>query len=222
MKNYLMLILTMAIVVACGGDDVAEGAPQVNKDYLSVTPNLELLADGQTTDIAITANCNWAITKDADWLTVSPMAGTGTQTITISAMKNTSHENRMAVIYVKGGSLPARTITVTQYATGVAQSLSVNVEALNYERDGGSQNFVITSNTSWTITCPDWCSLSMTTGTGNATVTVTASKNETTAQRSGQVVISGEGIAPVAIVVTQQAGEDISHEPGAGDNQLPS
>ena len=223
MRINILLVLFVVLVAACGGGgDEPGSSPQINKEYLSVTPNLELLADGQTTEIGIQANCSWTITKDAEWLIVSPMSGSGNQTVTLSAQKNTLYENRTAVLYVKSSSL-TRTITVTQIkATKIPNQLSVNKSELNYERDGGSQSFIISSNTSWSITAPDWCSLSVSSGSGNATVTVAVSKNEKAEVRSGQIIVTAEEVEPIYISVTQQPGEEIPHEPGSDDNLPPS
>lgn len=227
MKKSIIYSLLIIMCVSCGGGgDVGDGeSPQINKDYLSVTPNLELLADGQTADITINANCSWSITKDVDWLTVSPMSGSNTQTVTVSAMKNSTGADRMAVLTVQGGSLPARRVTITQKKTEenpVQYSLSVNKNSLEFEKEGGNQSFIITSNTSWTITCPEWCSLSVTSGSGNATITVTATKNDKTEQRYGQVVISGEGVDAVNVDITQEPADPTPDAPNPNDNLPPS
>ena len=225
MKKHILFALSL-MIVACGGDDGGNsGGETPSKDYLSVTPSLELLAEGQTTDITINANCSWTISKDVDWVTVSPMSGTNTQTVMVSAMKNSTGADRMAILTVIGGSLPARRVTITQRKvedTPVAYTLVVNTETLSYENTGGTQSFTITSNTNWTISCPDWCSLSTTKGNGNATVSVVVGENTTTAQRSGQIKISGNGVSDVTISVSQKAGEEPSHEPGSGDNLPPN
>ncbi len=208
MKKYILPFLFVLFIAACGGDSSEGGnAPAPSKDYLSVPPSLELLADGQTTEITISANCRWTITKDGDWLTVNPMSGANNQSIIISATKNTTGDVRTAVLTVSGGSL-VRTVTVTQAKandTPEAPTLSVNTTTLNFETKGGKQSFVITSNTNWTISSPAWCSLSTTSGSGNATITVDASENTTTEQRTGQIVINGEGVDAASISVTQQA-----------------
>ena len=100
--------------------------------------------------------------------------------------------------------------------------MSVDKSSLEFEKDGGNQSFVITSNTSWTITCPDWCTLSKKSGNGNATITVTATKNDKTEQRSGQVVISGDGVNDAYISLSQRPGDKNSNEPSPGDNLPPS
>lgn len=227
MKKSILYSLLMIVCVACGGgdDDGVGESPQINKDYLSVTPNLELLADGQTIDVTINANCSWSITKDVDWLTVSPMTGSNTQTVTVSAMKNSTGADRMAVLTVQGGSLPVRRVTVTQRKaadTSVQYTLSVNKNALEFEKEGGTHNFIITSNTNWTITCPDWCVLSVTSGSGNATITITAAKNDKSEQRYGQVVISGEGVNTMIVDVTQEPADPTSDAPNPNDNLPPS
>lgn len=224
--NYLTLILGCVILIACGGGDGGGGGddgPQVSKDYLSITPNVQLLGDGESKEISISANCSWTITKDADWITINPMSGNGNQTITISAGKNTTNAERFAVLSVKGGSLPERKVTVTQLmASAENPVLSADVSSLNYEKKGGNKNFSITSNINWTITCPEWCSLSMTSGKGSATVTVSVGENPKAEQRSGQMIISGEGVDDISISVIQDANDKDSDEPGGDDNQPPS
>lgn len=220
MKKSLLYTLLLMTCVACGG---GEDTPQINKDYLSVPTSQELLGDGQAIDITIDANCSWTISKDVEWLTVSPMSGSDKQTVTIAAMKNSTGADRMAILTIQGGTLPARRMTVTQRKssdTPAQKTLSVNTTSLEFEKDGGSQNITITSNTSWTITYPDWCTLSKTSGSDNETITVTVGKNEKTEKRDGQIVISGEGVNAATINVSQKAA--ISTGPNPGDNLPPS
>lgn len=220
MKKSLLYTLLLMTCVACGG---GEDTPQINKDYLSVPTSQELLGDGQAIDITIDANCSWTISKDVEWLTVSPMSGSDKQTVTIAAMKNSTGADRMAILTIQGGTLPARRMTVTQRKssdTPAQKTLSVNTTSLEFEKDGGSQNITITSNTSWTITYPDWCTLSKTSGNDNETITVTVGKNEKTEKRDGQIVISGEGVNAATINVSQKAA--ISTGPNPGDNLPPS
>lgn len=222
MKRYSILIMLVLAFSACGGggDSGGNSGTEISREYLSVTPNLELLAEGQSTEITISANCSWTITKNADWLTVSPMSGASSQQVTVSASRNTTREDRTAVLSVKGGSLPARMVTITQKRVEENYNLSVNTDVLDYDNKGGTKNFIITSNTSWEITCPGWCKLSMKSGKGNATISVTADKNTTTQERTGNIQISGEGVGVVSISVSQEA--DAPHEPGSDDNQPPS
>ena len=224
MKKNILLFLLMAVFSACGGGGGGDNGTQPNKDYLSVAPNVSLLGDGQSQELQISANCSWAITKDVDWLTVSPTAGTNNQTVTITAGKNTSGYSRTAVLTVQGGSL-VRRVTVSQAKATevpVESSLTVNVSSIDFSREGGVKQFVITSNTSWRISVPSsWCTLSLSEGKGDATVSVTVPENPTTERRTGTLTIVGDGVDPVYITLVQQPGEVQSHQPGSGDNQPP-
>ena len=221
MKKNILLSLLLAVVVACGGGGEGGGTTEINKNYLSVTPNMTLLADGESQNLQIDANCSWTITSDSEWLSVSPMAGTNKQTVTVTAGRNSSGSTRTAILTVSGGSLTRR-VAVTQAKAAdpvVTYTLSVDKETLHFEKSGGTMQFIITSNTNWTISHPDWCTLSMTSGNGNATITVTVNENTTTSERTGQLIVRGDGVDAKEIAVSQAPGD--AHEPGAGDNQPP-
>ncbi|MDE5944089.1 MAG: BACON domain-containing protein [Rikenella sp.] len=53
---------------------------------------------------------------------------------------------------------------------------------------GGSFTLTITSNTSWAISYPSWCS-GPTSGSGNATITVTVNSNAGNPARSGSITV---------------------------------
>lgn len=222
MKKNILLSLLLAVIVACGGGGEGGGTPEINKNYLSVTPNMTLLADGESQNLQIDANCSWVITSDSEWLSVSPMAGTNKQTVTVTAGRNSSGSIRTAILTVSGGSLTRR-VTVTQAKAEdpvVTYTLAVDKEAMSFEKNGGTMSFIITSNTKWTISSPFWCMLSMTTGNGNATITVTVSENPAASERTGKLIVSGGGVEAKEIAISQAPGD--AHEPGAGDNQPPS
>jgi hypothetical protein len=222
MKKNILLSLLLVIIVACGGGGDGGGTPEINKNYLSVPPNMTLLADGESQNLQIDANCSWAITSDSEWLSVSPMSGTNRQTVTVTAGRNSSGNTRTAILTVSGGSLTRR-VAVTQAKAAdpvVTYNLSVDKETLHFEKKGGTMSFIITSNTNWTISYPDWCTLSTTSGNGNATITITASENTTTSERTGKLTIKGNGVNAKEISVSQAPGD--AHEPGADDNLPPS
>lgn len=214
----------MCLVMACGGGGESGEEPQVSKDRVDVAPNLQLLGDGQVTELTVTANCSWTITKSADWLTVNPTSGNNTETIKVSAGKNPTSEPRYATLTVKGGNAPEKYVMVTQLAGTVvpeAKTLTADVSLLTFEAKGETKTIKITSNTTWNITNkPDWCVLSESSGSGNKSITVTANENTKTQDRSGQIVIEGDGVSKVVIDVTQKAKE--LQEPGSDDNTPPA
>ena len=224
-KNILYFLILMAFV-ACGGggDDTGETTSRV-KLQATVT-SLSLSGDGEATDINVEANCSWLIAIDVQWLDTNIKIGRDSQKVTVKASKNTTGKERKGTITITGGS-PSRTVTisVTQGKSSDSEeqlTMSVDKSSLEFEKDGGNQSFVITSNTNWTITCPDWCTLSKKSGNGNATITVTATKNDKAEQRSGQIVISGDGVNDVKVNVTQKPADDTPNGPNPDDNLPPS
>jgi mannan endo-1,4-beta-mannosidase len=91
-------------------------APPSNN--LTVTPTtLSFAAGAGNASVAVNSNVSWSVTDNANWLTVSPAAGSGNGNFTASATANTGTASRSAVITVSGGSL-SRTIQVTQSGSG--------------------------------------------------------------------------------------------------------
>ena len=103
----------------------------------------------------------------------------------------------------------------------VVRTLTVTPTLLSYEAAEEEKSLhVSSSNTEWQIAAPDWCVVSQSSGTGDADISVKATANTSREQRTGQITISGTGIATVYISVTQK-GRDVSNEPDEGDNLPP-
>ena len=90
MKKYLYISLMFLLVACDKGGDVGQDTPVISNDFIKVAPNLQLLGDGQVEELAIEANCDWAITKTEDWLTVTPTSGSNSQRVKVSAGKNST------------------------------------------------------------------------------------------------------------------------------------
>ena len=81
--------------------------------------------------------------------------------------------------------------------------LTVNPSSLSFGYSGGSDSFTISSNVSWTVTSSaTWCTVSPSSGSNNGTVTVKASENTSTADRTATITVTGGGITKT-ISVTQ-------------------
>lgn len=207
MKKFIWLYITAILFVAygCDDEDVSDDII-VSKDYIKVAPSLSLLGDGQDAELKITANCSWTISNNASWLSVTPSSGSNSETIKVSAGKNSTGQERSATLTIQAGTAPTRSVVVTQ---PIGKTLSANLSTLSFEAKGESKSLSIISNTSWTLSKPDWCTLSASSGNGNADIVVTALENSSKDQRSGQIVVSGEGVSSVTISVSQK-GKDIT------------
>ncbi|MBR08668.1 MAG: DNA mismatch repair protein [Rickettsiales bacterium] len=88
--------------------------------------------------------------------------------------------------------------------------LSTDLTSLNFDADGGTQSLVITSNVIWTLeyTSNSWARSSLQSTKGNASVQITADKNETTESREMTFTLSADGAESISINVSQEPGEE--------------
>lgn len=147
----------------------------------------------------ITSNTSWTVSSNETWLTASPSSGSNNSSITLTAQANPSTTSpRTATITITGGN----TITVTQPAANATLAVSktaLSIGALAYS----TTTFDITSNTNWTVSKDQtWLSASPTSGSNNATVTLTVQANPYATPRTATVAVAGVG-SPKTVTVTQ-------------------
>ncbi len=88
---------------------------------------------------------------------------------------------------------------------GATLSVSNQTNLQNVASSGGSGSFAIASNVSWSISgVPAWASLSVSSGSGNATVSVSFQANGAATSRTAPLTLSGSGIANQTITLFQQ------------------
>lgn len=90
--------------------------------------------------------------------------------------------------------LPMTMVTVGPNAYEVDdESENLYVSTLSdFDADGGTGEFIITSNVDWTLTEGyDWVSVSSTTGSDTATITVTVAANKTFEERNATITVTG-------------------------------
>jgi photosystem II stability/assembly factor-like uncharacterized protein len=70
--------------------------------------------------------------------------------------------------------------------------------------DKSTASFNIISNTDWTVSCPEeWLTMSQVSGSGNATIDLTAEANHSKESRNANVTVSGYGLPDKVVLVTQ-------------------
>ena len=132
--------------------------------------------------ISVESNGSWTVTDDASWLTLGCANGTGNAYITMTMEANTTSSARTARITIRCGS-ETQTLTFRQEKT---DSLSVSDSG-----SGNTRTITVTSNGSWTATeNAAWLTLSKTSGTGNASITVTLQPNTTSSARTAPITFT--------------------------------
>jgi hypothetical protein len=174
---------------------------------LSVSSNTLTIAAiaNSTTTFDITSNVNWTAASDQTWLTVGTLTGSGNASITLTATANPTITSRSATVSVSAVGVTTQSITVTQ--DGAAVILTVSSNTLTIAAAANSTNtFNITSNTDWAAASDQtWLTVGTLTGSGNATITLTAAVNTVTSTRSATVTVSASGANNQIITVTQDA-----------------
>ncbi len=155
---------------------------------------------GDTLEVALTSNGEWSVNTTAEWLSVSPLSGSGDATLTIVAAENTTSEARSAKIEVTTKDKNA-TLDVTQDLRGsFIQVVPTRVECAF---EGGQVHLSVRSNIDWAVSeLPDWISSTPITGNGDAVLTLTIAEwDDESNSRQAIITIGSETLSTTAEVV---------------------
>ena len=151
------------------------------------------LKEGESETLTATVKPDDATDKTVTWST------SNANVATVDNGKVTAVKAGSATITAKAGDVSASCVVTV---TGV--NITVSPESLSFLASGGTKSIQITCNGDWSVYgTPDWCTLSMTSGSGNATIQLT-SANNSGAQRTAQLTFTCAG--KTAVVIITQAG----------------
>lgn len=159
---------------------------------------LNFAVEGGTQDITITANFEYEVSKNADWVTFVKTPNS----ITVTVPNYAEEEVRTAEITISNEKYNiSKTIKVTQSA--FEPKLHVAPSEISFTADGGSQKASVTANCEYTIsTTADWISHAKT----ENVITITVFNNEDIEARSAEIIVSSEKYnVSKTIKVTQAA-----------------
>jgi uncharacterized repeat protein (TIGR01451 family) len=135
-------------------------------------------------------DCNWTATESLSWVSLSKTSGTGDDIVKVTVSSN-SGGSRTGTVTIAG-----KTFAVTQDESPC--TFTISPSSKNFSYSGGSQNVTVNASRqdcTWAATeSLPWVDLSTTSGTGNDTVTITASSNSG-GSRTGTVTIAGKTFA---------------------------
>jgi hypothetical protein len=174
----------------------------------SVTASTESITFNNTAssvELKINSEAAWTAYSNDSWIEISPSTGSaGSSTLKISASENTSISERTGYVIITVGNDQRIQIPVKQKGIYIEVDKSI----LSFDASGGDQTITISSNTSWIITdCPSWVKLSKTSGSGNATVTITVSDNPNASTRNATISVTQEGMTIGSSIYLEQNGK---------------
>lgn len=169
--------------------------------------NLEFVCTGETKIIAVFTEDAWTASMDVDWVTLSQTEGQGDAEIRVTLGENPGYEQRQTtVLFTTAGGAQAM-LGIRQEASPNPHFLEVSPLEFQFEKEGGEREISINCDTGWEfdMAC-DWLSISQQSGTGNATVVLTAQPNILTEPRTNVFFIKS-GNLYYELFVTQAPGD---------------
>jgi hypothetical protein len=170
-------------------------------------------AEGSTSTVEITCATTWTVSSDQSWLVVSPSAGYGNKTLTLTAEGNSLVTDRTALITVYASGMDPQTIFVTQNGKEeltiepidstqvVVSSTQVNLTA----KESKAKVDINSNSTCTAISDQSWLIVNPLNGSGTQTLTFTIEANQTGANRSATVTIYASGVSSQTITITQES-----------------
>lgn len=177
---------------------VIDGEPEIT---LTVDPTSVPQSGGTVTGtINISNGGGWYFDGYPDYVTITPEQGRGNGSVSITIAPSLS-ASRIVSVTVFGGEYTTATAQIAQGVTGI----TVNPSTIAAFAAPMTTTLEITdvNNNGWSLTAPEWVTLSQDAGTGSAAITVNIAKN-TGAEREGNIVLTNTTTSEVInIPVTQ-------------------
>lgn len=183
--------------------DVTISVSQGGKTFEVNTEVLEFSDAAATKTVGIKTDGYWSAARSDDWIKLSPVSGTGDAELSVSVSENTYDDERIGLVTITMGD---KTSEVAVRQTG--KYFTVSDEVLQIGSTGGGVSISVATNDSWTAafdgeTAPDWLSLSATSGSGTAEITVTAADNPSVNSRSAALIVATPHGQSVRVIVSQ-------------------
>jgi hypothetical protein len=151
---------------------------------------------GDTASILLTSNTNWTVDNPVGWISITPMNGSGNDTLTFVTQQNAGGE-RSATVTLTAGIL-TKTLYVKQET--LAPILNIGMDSLRSSVDGDTTAIQLTSNTSWIVSgVASWIKISPLSGNGDTLLELITEKNMG-GLRTATINISGGSISKTIYV----------------------
>ena len=175
---------------------------------IELTPNnLDFVCTGETKTMTVTTEDGWMASVEDDWVTLSQTEGQGDAEISVTVVENPIYIDRIAIVLFTTMGGVQTVLTVRQDASPDPHFLDVSPLQFEFDKNGGEKEIIVGCDTDWLFDLEsEWLSLSQQSGTGNASVVLTAEPNMFTEPRSLEFRIkSGELMREIS--VSQAAGD---------------
>lgn len=168
------------------------------KSYVKTmgSPEINVEMRGGESSIQVGSNTDWWVYQKPDWINVDKGEGKGDATIKLNIKPNDNKVERTGYIVVlpKCLSTPLNNISVNTksevqavYAiTQSGPSININKSDVLFDGNAGSQSINVRADAPWTLNKSaedDWLTVTPMSGNGDATITISATENNTRQDR---------------------------------------
>lgn len=198
MKHISFYFLLIIFITACSSSED-------KIYYLKVSPQkISFKAIDEAKYIEIESNDSWTITGIPSWLSLDTNKGEGDGNIKIIAEDNPLKEVRSAKVKVSTNE-KEELVEIIQNPKDVTLSISHKELRLPSVLGEGEFSFEIQSNDTWLIEgeIPNWCTLSLLEGEGNAKIKLTCEDNVVVQERSFSIKIVADKVSEELIVIQE-------------------
>ena len=173
-----------------------------------VPENLSFACTGETKTVAVTAEDSWIATVGEEWVVLNQNEGQGIAEISVTVGENPMYEVRQTnVVFNTVGGAQA-VLVIRQEASPNPHFLEVSPLVFQFGKEGGEREISVSCDADWgfDLDC-DWLSLSQQSGTGNATVVLTAEPNMLIESRTMDFRIKS-GVLNTQLTASQAPGDE--------------
>ena len=166
--------------------------------------NVQTAVEGETFSLTVSTNgAPWTVGDVPEWMTLSPLSGTGRTSVNVSVKKNSMAVERAASVTFFAESASAQ-LNVKQAAAPPTISVSVTEKKCGFSED--SVEVVVTTNgLDWKIDeTADWVSFDKTAGSSGESLMIQVEKNLSLEDRTGEIVFSS-GSSTATLTVRQDS-----------------
>ena len=204
MKKLLYFLLMPLLVLASCEKPEPEPEPVVGKITLQSEDTYVFSDEGESHQVAFTANLDWTAASDQDWLTVEPKAGqAGEAAVTLRAAQNTQDDPRTATVTLTCGE-DSKTIDVTQKQAG---ALILAQSTISVEAAGGTITITAKANSNVTATvdaeAASWIKDVTTKALVDYIFDFQIAENESEDSRSGKIVFTNNDGKEETVTIQQ-------------------
>ncbi|MDE6791947.1 MAG: hypothetical protein K2J48_02525, partial [Muribaculaceae bacterium] len=179
------------------------GITQAGKTVTPEADHLEFSDKASSRTFTIGGDAPWKASTEDDWITLSPVAGTGAGSITGAGTENPTTLPRRGKITI---SFLDREIIIE--VTQEAKYINVEAASFNYPSTGGTNLLNVSTNDTWVLkkeTAAPWLIISPESGSGEMDVTITAEDNPSVNPRSCIVTLDTQYLQDVEFTISQKA-----------------